>query len=207
MEEVQMDLYKIFLMMAAISILSPGPTVVMTLTNTMKYGFNSAFGGILGSAIAVLVVSVISATGVGALISNSTLALEIIKYIGATYLAYLGFKIWRAPVISLSSEKMKQATGFNLFVKGSMLQLTNPYIIIFFISVVPQFIDSDISYTVQLITLTLSYSILSVVIQSFYALFANSAKGFLASKHGGLIVNKASACAFVFFAIFLFASS
>ena len=55
-----MHLYLLFLVMAAATVLSPGPGVVMTLTNALRYGLRSTFGGILGIAVGALVVAILS---------------------------------------------------------------------------------------------------------------------------------------------------
>ena len=53
-----MHLYLLFLVMAAATVLSPGPGVVMTLTNALRYGLRGTFGGILGIAVGALVVAI-----------------------------------------------------------------------------------------------------------------------------------------------------
>jgi len=60
-----MKLYPLFLLMAAVTVFSPGPGVVMTLTNSLRHGLRGAFGGILGVSYGALVVAAISATSLG----------------------------------------------------------------------------------------------------------------------------------------------
>ncbi|MFN7668715.1 MAG: hypothetical protein ACK5OT_09370, partial [Burkholderiales bacterium] len=60
-----MKLYPVFLLMAFVTVLSPGPGVVMTLTNSLRYGLRGTFGGILGIAVGAFVVAAISSTSVG----------------------------------------------------------------------------------------------------------------------------------------------
>ena len=53
-----MKLYPVFLLMAFVTVLIPGPGVVMTITNSLRYGFRGTFGGILGIAFGAFVVGI-----------------------------------------------------------------------------------------------------------------------------------------------------
>lgn len=194
-----MKLYLVFLLMATVTVLSPGPGVVMTLTNSLRYGLKGTFGGILGISFGALVVAGISATSLGVLLAASALAFNVMKYIGAAYLIYLGIRLWRAPPFTFSEQTTQDAGFFKRFLEGLSMQLTNPKAIFFFLSVFPQFIHSQQNYAIQFATLVLTYSGLVVIIHSIYALFAKRAKRWLVSERGGRIINKTSASAFLFF--------
>jgi threonine/homoserine/homoserine lactone efflux protein len=94
-----MKLYPLFLLMAAVTVFSPGPGVVMTLTNSLRHGLRGAFGGILGVSFGALVVAAISATSLGVILATSAVAFTTLKLMGAAYLVYLCIKLWRAPAI------------------------------------------------------------------------------------------------------------
>ena len=194
-----MKLYLLFLLMATVTVLSPGPGVVMTLTNALRYGLRGTFGGILGIAFGALVVAAISATSLGVLLATSALAFTVLKFIGAAYLVYLGVRLWRAPPFKFTEQSVHEASLGKRFLEGLSLQLTNPKAIFFFLSVFPQFIDPERNYSVQFAALVLTYSSLVVAIHCMYALFAKRAKGWLTSKRGGRTVNKAAGATFVFF--------
>src|SRR5688572_23458725 len=105
-----MKLYSLFLLMAAATVLSPGPGVVMTLTNSLRYGMKGTFGGILGIAFGALVVAAISATSLGMLLATSSVAFTVLKFIGAAYLVYLGIKLWRAPAFQFQEQNTHEAS-------------------------------------------------------------------------------------------------
>lgn len=194
-----MKLYSLFLLMAAATVLSPGPGVVMTLTNALRFGMRGTFGGILGIAFGALVVAAISATSLGVLLATSALAFTILKFIGAAYLIYLGLRLWRAPPFKFAEQSAHEASFRRRFLEGISLQLSNPKAIFFFLSVFPQFIDPGINYSVQFATLVLTYSSLVVVIHFAYAFFAKRAKSWLTSQRGGRTVNRTAGATFVFF--------
>jgi homoserine/homoserine lactone efflux protein len=194
-----MKLYPLFLLMATATVLSPGPGVIMTLTNAIRYGMRGTFGGILGIAFGALAVAAISATSVGIILATSAIAFTILKYIGATYLIYLGVRLWRAPAIDLTNRTTHEASFGKRFLEGLSLQLTNPKAIFFFLSVFPQFIDHDTSYAGQFATLVLTYSVLVVLIHCLYALTAQRARIWLTSTKGASMVNRIGGATFVLF--------
>ena len=194
-----MEFYSLFLLMAIATVFSPGPGVVMTLTNALRYGIRGTFGGILGIAFGALVVAAISATSLGVLLAASAVAFTILKFIGAAYLVYLGIRLWRSPPFKFAEQSSHEASLGKRFLEGLSLQLTNPKAIFFFLSVFPQFIDPQKGYPIQFATLVLTYSSLVVIIHSFYAIFAKRAKGWLVSERGGRAVNKVAAITFMFF--------
>lgn len=194
-----MKLYPLFLLMATATVLSPGPGVVMTLTNSLRHGMKGTFSGILGISFGALVVAAISATSLGVVLAASALAFTILKFIGAAYLVYLGIKLWRAPAYKIKEQPILEANAGRRFFEGLSLQLTNPKAIFFFLSVFPQFIDSSMDYSIQFTVQVLTYSSLVVVIHCLYALFAQRAKLWLTSERGGRAINKLGGATFVFF--------
>ena len=198
-----MKLYSLFLLMATVTVFSPGPGVVMTLTNALRYGMRGTFGGILGIAFGALVVAAISATSLGVLLAASAVAFTIIKLVGAVYLVYLGIRLWRSPPFKFAEQSAHEASFSKRFLEGFSLQLTNPKAIFFFLSVFPQFIDPQKGFPIQFVTLVLTYSSLVVIIHSIYTIFAKRAKGWLVSERGGRIVSKVAATAFMFFGVAL----
>lgn len=194
-----MKLYLLFLFMATATVFSPGPGVVMTLTNALRYGVRGTFGGILGISFGALVVAAISATSLGVLLAASALAFTVLKLLGAAYLVYLGVRLWRAPPFKFTEQTAHEASFGRRFLEGLSLQLTNPKAIFFFLAVFPQFIDPAHNYATQFATLVLTYSALVVTIHSAYAFFARRAKGWLTSERGGRTVNKTAGATFMFF--------
>lgn len=194
-----MKLYPVFLLLAATTVLSPGPGVVMTLTNSIRSGLRGSFSGILGISCGALAVAALSATGLGMILATSAVAFTVMKYVGAAYLFYLGIKLWRAPAYRFGDQVVQDSGASRRFLQGLSLQLTNPKAIFFFLSVFPQFIDPSQDYGPQFAALVLTYSSLVVIIHSGYALTAQRARAWLISERGGRAVNRAGGAAFVFF--------
>lgn len=202
-----MKLYLLFLLMATATVFSPGPGVVMTLTNALRYGMRGTFGGVLGIAAGAGVVAALSATTLGALLAASAIAFTVLKFIGAGYLVYLGLKLWRAPAFAFAERPTRQSNAGRRFLEGLSLQLTNPKVIFFFLSALPQFIEADRSYPIQFATLVLTYSALVIVIHGLYAVFAQRAKRWLVSERGGRALSRTAGATFMVFGALLASAS
>lgn len=198
-----MNLYLLFLTVATLTVLSPGPGVLMTLTNALRYGLRGTIGGILGIAFGALLVAGISATTLGAVLAASALAFTVLKLAGAAYLIYLGARLWHSPPVPVASEQAHQASFKRRFLEGLSLQLTNPKAIFFFLSVFPQFIEGEAGFVRQFALLVLTYAALVVVIHTGYALFAHQARAWLTSERGGRTVNRLGGATFMCFGVAL----
>lgn len=192
-----------FLLMATVTVLSPGPGVVMTLTNALSTGLRGTLGGILGIATGTLVVAAVSATGLGVLLATSQLAFIVLKYLGAAYLVYLGLRLWLSPASRFEIKAMDNVSMRTRFVEGISLQLTNPKAVLFFLSVFPQFIEVEGSYLKQFTALVLTYDALVIVIHGSYAMFAKRAKTWLLTARGGKNVQRVAGTMFVLFGAML----
>jgi len=192
-------LYFLFLLMAAVTVVCPGPGVVMTLTNALRYNMAGTFAGILGIAIGAFVVAAISATSLGALLATSPQAFSVVKYIGVAYLIYLGIRLWRAPAFKFKEQPAHEVSFVRRIMEGVSLQLTNPNVILFYLSVFPQFIDPELGYSIQFISMVCTYSALIVIIHWLYAITARRAKGWFTSELGGLALNRVAGFTFILF--------
>jgi len=201
-----MENYLLFLLVATITILSPGPGVILTLTNTIRFGVSGAAGGIFGIAVGTFIVAGISATSLGVILTTSAIAFNIMKYIGAAYLIYLGIKLWRSKPPSLETNKTAIKSLKLQFFEGLTLQMTNPKAVFFFLSVFPQFIDFTSNYNQNFSLLVITYSSLVMLIHFIYASLAKKARAWLSSEKGGRSVNRIGGGTFMFFGVGLVAS-
>ncbi|HTF95548.1 MAG TPA: LysE family translocator [Cellvibrio sp.] len=202
-----MDNYLIYVGVAAATILLPGPAVMLTINNSIQRGLFMSLSGILGIALAILVVATISATSLGVILVSSVIAFTIIKLIGAAYLIYLGVKMWRTKNRAITREIRQEGSFLKCFAEGFLVSISNPKAVIFFISIFPQFIDLSQPYRPQFILLAVTFSALVIVIHTTYAFFSSFAKSKLSSGKASSILNKVSGGVFVGFGVGLAVSS
>ncbi|CZF79582.1 Homoserine/homoserine lactone efflux protein [Grimontia celer] len=134
-----------FLSIAFIAALSPGPAILLVLTHSFRSGWKRSIFTIAGNVTGLFIMSSASVLGLSALVLNSATAFMVIKAIGAVYLFYIGFKIWRnGMTISLDPSAQEQlAKKGNYYLQGVMVALTNPKAIVFATALFPQFITIE----------------------------------------------------------------
>ena len=124
--------------------LTPGPAVILVTSQGLKYGARPSYFGSFGISSVELIYFILSAFGLGTLILNAGHLFEYIKIAGALYLLWLGggllyhsFK--KVAVISYSVEHTQD--NIDSFIQGFVTQVANPNAIIFFVALLPQFVD------------------------------------------------------------------
>lgn len=202
-----MDNYLLYIGVAFATILLPGPAVILTVNNSIQRGLLKSFAGILGIALAILLVATISATSLGIVLASSVMAFTVVKILGAIYLIYLGIKMWRTKTKNSTHTDIQKSSLLKCFIEGFLVSISNPKAIVFFMSIFPQFIDLSQDYRPQFILLATTFSALIVVVHSMYALFASIAKTRLSSSSGNTLLNKISGGVFVAFGVGLAVSS
>lgn len=199
--------YLIYILLAVTIVAIPGPAVVLTIRNSIKYGYKISIAGILGNFVAMVIMATISALGLGAVVMASSTLFATVKIIGCVYLMYLGVKAWRSPL--LKSEKnilpayQNNKQVIAVFKEGVWVGISNPKAIAFFTALFPQFIDPTRSFIPQFLTLILTIEGISCFILSCYALLSSKAANCLCGKKSMNVFQKCTGGAFIGFGIAL----
>lgn len=202
-----MENYILYIVITSATIASPGPGVILTISNAIRYGFLGAVAGILGVASAMFCIAIISATGVALILSTSALAFSTLKYVGAAYLIYLGIKMWRSSSKFNRENENKVKSNKQKFTEGLLITLLNPKPIFFFMSLFPQFLNSSENYLFQFSFLTITFSVFVVIIHFGYAFFAKTVKYKLSTSRGSKVLAKVSGSFYILFGIGLATTS
>jgi threonine/homoserine/homoserine lactone efflux protein len=146
-----------------------------SLARGRRAGFAAALGLLTGTMVYVAA----AAAGVAAIIASSALAFDALRYLGATYLIYLGIKAWRTRDDSV-------AVGFpagKAYRQAIVVQLLNPKVALFFLAFLPQFVDPDRGpVATQVLVLGAILGGLGLLMDCGYALLASVA----ATRFSGL---------------------
>src|SRR5689334_8022257 len=151
--------YLIYVVAVTLLTLTPGPTMLMTLTNSVNHGPWRALASLSGSLAANMVIMALSALGLGALLAASEAAFTTLKIVGAAYLIWLGVRTFRS-----GSGLQLQRDGANnaprnrsLFLQGVLVGASNPKSLLFFTAFFPQFIDPAAPFLPQFLLLSLTF--------------------------------------------------
>lgn len=201
---MELSTWILFTGIALISIISPGPAVLLSVTNSLTHGFKQSIFSSLGNVTGVLIVSATAAMGLGALLEASALLFTILKVAGAVYLIYLGIRQLRAKHNSFNThpELNIPAQGYRkLYVQGVLVALSNPKAVLFFTALFPQFINVSRPLAPQFTILTSTFMLLSFLTLVLYAKTAQSFKHWFSNSNRALWFNRISGMVFIIFGI------
>lgn len=130
-----------FLGIAAVLAVTPGVDMALVMRNVVSRGRRSAFITILGICLGCVVHACASALGLSAILATSATAFEVVKWIGAGYLVYIGAKGFFA--LGGAETPVRKARVSNSFLEGLFTNLLNPKVALFYLTFLPQFISPD----------------------------------------------------------------
>jgi len=156
---------------------TPGPNMLLVLSNGARFGLRPAMATMAGCMTSLLVMMSVSAAGLGALLQVFPAVFDALRLAGAVYLAYLGVKSWRAPVLeqpldtaTLIVPAVKPAA---LFRQGMLVAASNPKAILFAVAFLPQFINPAQAQLLQFVVLLTTFAVIET---SWYFVYAVSGK-------------------------------
>lgn len=180
---------------------SPGPGVLLAISNSMAVGARHTVFSSLGNAAGLFIVSGAATAGMGALLAVSASAFLVVKLVGAGYLVYLGIRQWRSAPLKLgeaaSSRRDPPHTAGRLFLQGMGVAVTNPKAILFFTALFPQFLTPVHSVLLQTLLLTATFTVLALVSHAVYVGLFRSLRRFLAEARHLRLFNRISGGLFV----------
>ena len=189
--------------------LSPGPdniyVLMQSISNGRKYGIATVCGLISGC----LVHTTLVAFGVSAIIKESETLFFIIKTLGALYLLYLAYKVFKSDAaVSLSNNAVPKKSMMQLFKQGVIMNVLNPKVSIFFLAFFPAYLFSKtISTVTQFYVLGLLFMATSFMVFALIAILAGLISDYLKqSKNIGLVLKWLQIVVFIGIAIFIFLS-
>ena len=180
---MSLRLLAVFSITELVLCLTPGPAVLLIVSQSLKDGLRASLRGALGILAGNTIYFVLSALGLGALLLASATLFNIIKWAGAAYLVVMGLKMLFAKRRTEGADRdnAQPKRSVRLFSEGLLTQLSNPKAIVFFSALLPQFISPDGGVVQQLVVL----GVISLAVE----LAVLSSYGWLAERGSKLIHN------------------
>ena len=153
--------------------LIPGPDVIYIVSNTMKGSIGNGIKASLGLGIGYFFHTLAACIGLSALILSSSVAFTLVKWLGALYLAYLGctaiYHAWKGkPKLAVDNQTVHNR---GVLKQGIIVSILNPKVALFFLSFLPQFVDTAAGNTTyQLLFLGVWFTLLATLCNLLYAL-------------------------------------
>ena len=174
-----------FTVTAAVLIAVPGPSVLFVISRGVALGRRAALLTVLGNAAGVLLLVLAVAAGLGAVLERSTVLFDGVRLLGAAYLVYLGVQTFRhrRSLAAALYAPVEPTVLRRILADGFLVGMFNPKVIVFFMAVLPQFVDRSAgAVPVQLLTLGAIFCAIGLLCDSLWALLAGAARSWLVSS-------------------------
>ena len=203
-EIMSLENWWLFVLMTFVVSATPGPNMLLVLSNSARFGLRAAMATMFGCMSALLLMMSISAAGLGALLQLFPAVFDALRLAGAAYLAYLGIKSWRAPgaehaveAAGLIAPSVKPAAHFRA---GMLVAASNPKAILFAVAFLPQFINPQHAQLPQFGILLSTFAVIEVSWYFVYALSGKRMAVYLERTSVLRVFNRVTGGAFVGFA-------
>jgi threonine/homoserine/homoserine lactone efflux protein len=166
----------LFLTTALVLLLTPGPAVLYIVTRSIDQGRKAGLVSVLGIEVANVFHVTAAVLGVSAILLSSALAFNVVKWLGAAYLVYLGIRRLTARDDMQRGEAAERKSLRRIFSQGVVVNLLNPKTALFYFAFLPQFVDTSRgSVPVQVLFLGLIFALMATTTDSMYAILAGTA--------------------------------
>jgi threonine/homoserine/homoserine lactone efflux protein len=180
----------LFVLAALALLLVPGPSVLYIVTRSIEQGRAAGLVSVLGVHVGSLVHIAAAAIGLSSLLLSSAVAFDVVRYLGAAYLVFLGVRALVTRV-EPGAVEVRPAPLRKLLRQGAVVNVLNPKTALFFLAFLPQFVDPEAGFAaLQVVFLGLVFVALGLVTDGLYALLAGTAAGWLRASRGWYAVRR-----------------
>ena len=172
-----------FLLTSLIVVLLPGAGVLYTLAVGLGRGFVPSIAAAFGCTLGIVPSALAGIAGLAAILHTSAVAFQIIKYLGVLYLLYMAWNITRSGGALDIEENRAPATLWRIAVNGTLINVLNPKLSLFFLAFLPQFVEAaSPSPTFDMVLLAAVFMAMTFVIFIGYGACASLARDFVISR-------------------------
>lgn len=176
----------LFCTASAVLALTPGPTMLLALSNGVAGGIRVAAIGIAGATLASGLLIGTVALGLGALLLASEILFDALRALGVAYLCWLAYKLWLTPPLALNPAALaldaRRLSPRAAFWRCATVSLSNPKALLFFSAFLPQFVDPAQPQAPQYLALAAIFLSIDALVMLAYASAGRYAVNFLSAR-------------------------
>lgn len=170
-----------FLLTSFVVVVVPGTGVIYTVSTGLALRARDGLLAAVGCTLGIVPHLTAGVLGLSALMHNSALAFQLLKYAGVAYLVYLAWSMWRhTGSLSFETSRSEPRTGIRIVVRGILLNLLNPKLTLFFFAFLPQFVSvSGTDGMGQMIALSALFMLMTLAVFALYGLLASVVRAYV----------------------------
>jgi homoserine/homoserine lactone efflux protein len=172
------DVYLTFCAASLALAVVPGPTVTVVIANSLRYGARAGMMNVAGTQVGVILWLALAALGLQAAIEVMGVWFDLLRYVGAAYLIWLGYRLLRSNGdLAVAVDRARPNGSF--FLQGFIVILSNPKMLVLFGALIPPFLSRGGNAMQETLLLGATFAVIASVSDSCYALAAGKAGEFL----------------------------
>jgi threonine/homoserine/homoserine lactone efflux protein len=172
----------LFFLASIVLLLTPGPAVLYIIARSVDQGRVAGLVSVLSVEVGNFIHAIAAAVGLSALLFSSATAFNVVKYLGAAYLVYLGVRKLLTKTSDAEQVSVEPQSLRRVFSQGVTVAVLNPKTALFFLAFLPQFVDRSRGQVgLQLLMLGSLFVLMALFSDGIYALLASSAGTWLKS--------------------------
>lgn len=205
---IDLTTYLAYVLACIAVVIVPGPTVTVIIANSLRHGTRAGLANVAGTQVGLALMLGLLAVGLATVVAHLSVVFEIVKWLGAAYLIYLGVQMWRADGTlgdvathdvadgsgPGSSETHPRGVAPQFFWQGVLVILSNPKALVFFGAFIPQFIDPTGNTIAQTLILGATFMVVATFLDGLYAVAAGRAGGWLTRGRVRLVEQISGTC-------------
>jgi threonine/homoserine/homoserine lactone efflux protein len=163
------ELFAAFLLITMVLVVTPGPIVTLVIATGASRGIRAGLITVVGTTLGNALLLAAIAGGLSWVLRNAAMLFEILRWVGAAYLIWLGIQVWRH---SSDSVAVAAPPGHVHVWRGFWVALLNPKTIAFFTAFLPQFVDASLPIDRQLLVMCAVCVVLAALSDAAWAIAA-----------------------------------
>jgi homoserine/homoserine lactone efflux protein len=178
-------LFSAFLVITIVLFLTPGPIVTLVVTTAARRGVRAGLMTVAGATAGNAVMLAAIAFGLSWILKSSAEIFEVLRWVGAAYLIWLGIQAWRNA--GMPTEDVPPGSHVHAS-RGFIVAITNPKSIAFFTALLPQFVDQSLPVGFQLVVMCAVTLVIGGILDSGWAVVAGLGRAyFIKPQHNKLL--------------------
>ncbi|HEX5778330.1 MAG TPA: LysE family translocator [Xanthobacteraceae bacterium] len=183
---MSLELYLAYVLACFVVVIVPGPTVSLIVANSITHGTRAGLLNVAGTQLGLATMMLIVLVGMTSIIETMGHWFDWVRFIGAAYLVWLGWKLIRNPG-ALGDARQTPAPRGGFFLQGFLVLMSNPKALLMFGAFIPQFVDPKGNYGWQVVLLGLTAMAVATTFDSLYAILTGRARELLTPERIKLV--------------------
>ena len=187
------ELYLAYVIACFVITVIPGPTVTLIVANSLAHGTRAGLLNVAGTQLGLGLMMLVLVVGLSSIIATMGIWFDWLRFAGAAYLIWLGWKLMRSTGGFVQSGNAPLPRG-GFFLQGFLVLLGNPKALLWFGAFIPQFVDPAGDYVGQVLLLGVTAMATAAISDGAYALLAGGAGRMLSRSRVRLISRISGLC-------------